>query len=201
MDATRFDALLRSLSSSPSRRDIARLVTGLAFGAAGAAAVAETEAKKKKCPACRTRRKGKCKKKKPDGTPCGNACKTCQNGACRPLPDGTSCGEDACAQCQNGACVVLADGSPCSPGHTCVNGVCPTCPAVAGGSNKAVGDPCNADTPEECSSGVCGCSFTACPCFCRNPDCAETGESCEGKGTLGCCVGLCQNGNPDVCIA
>jgi hypothetical protein len=51
MDATRFDDLLRSLTAASSRRAFARIVVGLAMGAAGAAAVTEAEAEKKTLPA------------------------------------------------------------------------------------------------------------------------------------------------------
>jgi hypothetical protein len=119
MDAIRFDALLSSLSTSPTRRGIARVLAGLTvtgalvpwFGVAG------TDAKKKK-------RKKKKKKKAVTPPPCIPNCagKACGDNGC-----GGSCGDcGTCRQCDNGTCKVALDGEPCSSG-SCVSGVCEAC--------------------------------------------------------------------------
>jgi hypothetical protein len=80
MDGFAFDALTRSLTSAGSRR---RALTGLVSGTLGlilAASVIDEAAAKKKCPPCKKRKKGKCKKKQPDGTACAGG--TCRGGSC-----------------------------------------------------------------------------------------------------------------------
>lgn len=82
MDATHFDAFSRSLTALGSRRSA--LATALA-GGLGTLATGSTEANKKKnCSPCEKRKKGKCKKKKPDGTVCAGG--TCQGGRCVASP-------------------------------------------------------------------------------------------------------------------
>jgi hypothetical protein len=126
MDATRFDALLRSLTVSPSRRAIARTLTALVVGGALGPAALETEAQKK-CGKCKKRKNGKCKPKQ-DGTKCGN-CKECKNGKCQNSTADTKCGEtpadEECGRCQDGSCVPVADGSFCPGfGTECKAGRC-----------------------------------------------------------------------------
>jgi hypothetical protein len=82
MDAARFDAFSRSLTALGSRRSA--LATALA-GGLGTLTIVSTEAKKKKkCSPCKKRKKGKCKKNKPDGTVCEDG--TCQGGRCVASP-------------------------------------------------------------------------------------------------------------------
>jgi hypothetical protein len=82
MDARLFDTLARAVTEARSRRGALAAVVGSALGVAG---LAETDAKKKKpCPPCKKRKKGKCKKKLPDGTGCRGG--TCQGGRCVASP-------------------------------------------------------------------------------------------------------------------
>jgi hypothetical protein len=215
MDATRFDALLRSLAVAPSRRGLARVVTALVFG--GALGAAALEAAAKTCPPCRNKNKqGQCKKKEPDGTPCGKCkacddgkcqpktngtpcgtCHWCQKGVCKPRQNGTKCGPGPCDACQEGACVTGPDGTVCGTNKVCNHGQC-ECEPVPAGNNKPVGAACDAEKPAECSSGVCGCSGSVCPCFCRENGCVGTGQVCGN--TFDCCEGLCLQGSPNTCI-
>jgi hypothetical protein len=75
MDATRFDALTRRITAGLSRhRSIGHLAP---LGLLGFASPNEVEAKKKKCPPCKQRKKGKCKTNLPDGTACpGGICQS-----------------------------------------------------------------------------------------------------------------------------
>src|SRR5262245_20305946 len=97
--------MLRSLASAASRRDV---LTGLASGALATLPLGpdgqDAAAKKKKtCPSCKKRQKGKCKQTLPDGTTCPGG--KCQGGACLPSsaePTCTpncsdrTCGNDGC---------------------------------------------------------------------------------------------------------
>src|SRR5215207_1530485 len=78
MDGSRFDALTQTLMAAGSRRRA--LVLALGGTLAPLLAQKETEAKKKKaCPPCKKRKKGKCKANLPDGMGCSGG--TCQGGA------------------------------------------------------------------------------------------------------------------------
>lgn len=79
MDAFRFDTLTRFLRTSGSRRHALGGLLGSLLGL-GRSRREATAAKKKPCPPCKKRKKGKCKKKLPNGTPCANG--TCQSGSC-----------------------------------------------------------------------------------------------------------------------
>src|SRR5215213_1050363 len=98
MDADRFDALSRSLTTARSRRGALASLLGGTLGLVG---LAETEAKKK-CPPCKKAKNGKCKKNRPDGTACPGG--ACQGGRCQPavnlLPGDPCPGQKPC----NGAC-------------------------------------------------------------------------------------------------
>lgn len=159
MDADHFDALAKSLSHGAIRR---RVVPGLLGGAlASLLAGLETGARpkksererdrvsdeKKKCPPCKKRKKGKCKKKKPDGTACPGG--TCRSGKChandgvcanpgtcgdRPPcgPSGTRC---SCVTTVEGEAFCMSEGlcnlqgctttSECPQGFACILGCCP----------------------------------------------------------------------------
>lgn len=131
MDAERFDTLLRALSTAPSRRGLTRAVAGLVLGGALGSRLAppETAAKKgggndgnknkkqKSCPPCKTKKDGKCKGNKPDGTACENGGQ-CQSGNCVPQaspPPADTCPRHTCCECYSLstnlpiACVSLAD--------------------------------------------------------------------------------------------
>lgn len=81
MDSHRFDALTTRLASGLSRRRSLGLLAGL--GASAGVFHDEASGKKKKkkpCPPCVGRKKGKCKKPLADGTACTGG--TCQGGQC-----------------------------------------------------------------------------------------------------------------------
>ena len=103
MDGTAFDSLARFLVGAASRRGFAaRLAAGLL---APALALADSDARAKRCGPCRRKnRKGRCKRKRPNGTPCG-ADKTCQQGACAAcLPGIAPCEPDRPFACCSGRC-------------------------------------------------------------------------------------------------
>jgi hypothetical protein len=113
MDIERFT---RVFAVTPSRREIARVLSGLAVaGLLGAAARGETEAHKKhkmkKCKPCQKKEHGKCRGPKPDGATCKKTGK-CFQGTCVPRP-----------KCQSAG---LEGGTCSTPGNdpTCCSGVC-----------------------------------------------------------------------------
>jgi hypothetical protein len=131
LDSLRFDCLTRALATAPSRRDLTRVLTGLALGG-GAAAARLADVNAKKCGPCKKKKHGKCKKKKPDDSPCNGEGK-CLNGTCNQPP---TCGglfqfcftDDECcsgdcpfnlAECRQGA----AD-TPCHNAGDCLSNVC-----------------------------------------------------------------------------
>jgi hypothetical protein len=146
MNSTKFDSLTASLSFRLGRRAGIGLLA--VMGLHELVPYREAQAKKQ-CPPCRKKKRGKCKKKLTDGTPCGTGGQ-CQGGACvgaapaplSPAPDYNVCtlscgiGEhqpcgpagSSCV-CVNrgegvGACVKLpqgasCDGSPCAAGEIC----------------------------------------------------------------------------------
>lgn len=155
MNESHFDALVRTLSvGSVTRRTLSRGLTGASIAASLFAFGWQDGDAKKRCPPCRRRKKGKCKKSLPDGAGCPGG--ACQSGSCiassalpltplpdppasnTPPPDTTQCGAADCPD--PGACRVRAcfdnvcapldqpNGASCgSDGETCLTGVC--CPA------------------------------------------------------------------------
>ena len=188
MDADRFDTLARTLTAAGSRRQalVATLGGGLSL-VLGAASVDEAGAKKR-CPPCKKRKLGKCKKKLPDGTACSGG--TCQAGACC-LPESP---ETTCA----GRCGTWP--------NTCRQTV--SCPPCAGGmyclANGSCAKICLAQ--EDCPAG-CGCPMSVeGPRHCvvlGTPSCALIPQVCTA--TAECPAGWhCQltgcpgpNGNPE----
>src|SRR5687768_15838555 len=119
MDADRFDALSRSLTDARSRRTALASLLGGTLGLVG---LTKTAAKKT-CPPCKKRKKGKCKKKKPDGSACAGG--TCQRGVCQPTPGpGDPCpGQTLC----DGVCISTDEcctRADCPAGSLCCNGAC-----------------------------------------------------------------------------
>jgi hypothetical protein len=140
MDKERFDAVARSLSTSPSRRTV--LGFALAGGLSALPNFFDAEARKK--------HKKKKKRKKKHCTP-SCASKTCGDNGC-----GGSCGPCDGGECQNGACVCPFE-RECSPGLCCANehicsfNECVACPVGA--------TPCN--FPQRCGKTSGGF-----PCVC-----------------------------------
>ena len=134
MDGQRFDNLVRSLRT---RRSIIGVVAGLA--ALHRVDRDATARCKKKCGPCKRCKKGKCRKKLPDGTPCLSG-GTCLSGRCC-VPD---CTDKPCNS--NDGC---GGDCTCEQGQACFSqtGTCGACPADAectdipcGGTR--LGDPC-----------------------------------------------------------
>lgn len=146
VEAERFEALLRQLSSASSRRKAARALAGLAFGSS--VLIRGTDAAAKRCGPCRKKKKGRCKGSKPNGAPCGGVCQECRGGACLARPDGSGCG--TCQECQNGSCVTAPDNTGCNGTGRCLGGTCiarPTChPSL---------ETCTPAGAASCCSGIC----------------------------------------------
>jgi hypothetical protein len=221
MDADRFDALVRSLSTTGSRRGLTRWLGGLTAGSLLAPLLAVAgAAKPKKC-------KPKCKGKQcgPDG--CKGKCGKCKQnesctkgGKCKCVPDctGKPCGAgNGCGgACQSGSC---------SAGKVCVRGACEgACPDTAtlcadecvdtDTDNQHCGlcdRPCTGDLT--CIAGTCDCaSGVKCGDECVDPlsdneHCGGCGTRCQGdltclSGNCGCasgtqCDSACVDTNSD----
>ncbi|MDQ2655123.1 MAG: hypothetical protein M3Z20_18990, partial [Chloroflexota bacterium] len=122
MDANGFDALARTLTDARSRRGA---LASLLAGTFGLAALTETAAKKKKpCPPCKKRKKGKCKAKLPDGTACESG--TCQGGRCvtHPCRDGIRNGNETDIDCGGGSCPRCINGQSCLSRNDCAGAYC-----------------------------------------------------------------------------
>ena len=146
MDGSHIDALARRLAATASRRGLlARLAPGLT-----ATATLASDGAAKSCPPCRKNKRGRCRKKRPDGTPCGNGGR-CSNGRCD---------HNACAQ----RCAGDPAPQPCGPaGASC------QCVSVVEGESACVkpqpGPACGTETV--CDPGqICGI-----PCTTYLPSC------------------------------
>ena len=135
MDRSAVDRLTKTLAEPHARRGLSRLLGGLAVGGPLALlGTTESAARKKRCPPCKTRKKGGCKGKRPDGTACAGG--TCQGGACVkcvPEPVTETCAGAPCGPSRTNTCgqVVVC---PCPSGLTCLpNGTCAR-PCVNAGS-------------------------------------------------------------------
>jgi hypothetical protein len=120
MDGHQFDQLLRTLVTS--RRSIAGLVL-VAGSAISGRELAEAR-KKKPCPPCKKRKKGKCKAKLPNGTLCAGG--TCQDGACSPpsCADGVKNGNETGVDCGGPDCPRCANGQTCESRDDCRSAMC-----------------------------------------------------------------------------
>lgn len=141
MDGSAFDDLTKTLTEPRSRRDAHRLVSGLAVGGLLAlVGVAEGTARKKKkpCPPCKKRKKGKCKVRLPEGTSCIDTAGqdgTCQEGRCVPSPtcsDGMKNGNESDVDC-GGSCGRCPNSKRCTGANDCASaycasGTCEFCP-------------------------------------------------------------------------
>ena len=143
MDASRLDALARSLTEPRPRRTLSRLLGGLALaGPLSLLGLADSEAKKKK----------KKKKKKR----CGNGETRCDDGCVNLQNDPKNCGD----------C-----GEECDVGQSCKLGECvDTCVPFCTGSEACCLAECVDLQTDAKNCGECGkaCSATE---FCRNGQC------------------------------
>ncbi len=173
MDEDTFDGIVRRLTSQPSRRHSLGLLGGLLTIPFLPHAVADAK-KKKPCPPCKKRKKGKCKKRLVDGTACSGG--SCQGGKCVPTTPATTTaipcpsGQGRCG----GACVDLrfdagncgACGRSCGAAD-CYNGVC-TC----------------AGTGAACP-GDCSCEKSEGPYVCTSPNATDPGCLSSDQCPLG----------------
>ena len=138
MDGSRFDSRIRSLTKVRSRRSALATVLGSALGLRGLAEAEAKTQKKKACPPCKTRKKGKCKGVLPNGAVCAGG--TCQSGICMataappvpppvaPLPrstctDGVRNGDETDIDC-GGSCARCVNGRRCAVSNDCASGLC-----------------------------------------------------------------------------
>lgn len=129
MDAPHFDALTRRLTIGLSRRRSLVLFGILGLGGLDSSDVAAKNKKKKRCPPCKKRKKGKCKGTLPDGAPCPGG--SCQGGRCQQgcLPTDQCCAADDCPLgflCCDGFCseTLFAAGAACTAGSRCCSNYC-----------------------------------------------------------------------------
>ena len=208
MDHHRFDTLTRSLTTTGSRRRALIMALSGALGVLGLVH-ADDAAAAKKCPPCKKRKQGKCKKKLPDGTACSGG--MCQSGSCVRTPSpppppsdctpecsGKDCGDDGCA----GVC------GSCTAPETCHDGTCcrPDCNGKDCGDDGCGGS-CGPCTGGTCQDGVCDCHdpFETCGGVCflrcsagvvRDPFtcvcCLSNETTCNAEpGSTQCCSGMC----------
>jgi hypothetical protein len=96
MNTTRAARLVRTLGATPTRRSVAQILAWLALGG-GLQPPAGASAGKRRCKPCQRKKHGKCRGKKPDGTPCRGD-RECCDGACKTrcapneLRDPATCG-------------------------------------------------------------------------------------------------------------
>jgi hypothetical protein len=151
MDAQRFDSLVKTLRTRRSALGLVASVSTLL-----GLVVDETAAKKckKKCGPCRLCKKGRCRKKIPDGTPCLSG-GTCLAGQCC-IPN---CAEQPCNSSDG-----CGGNCSCNRGQSCVSGTCEACP-----------------TDAECTDIPCGETRFGGPCRCTvsvdgQPACVSIGD-------------------------
>ena len=191
MDASEFDGFSRALGHATSRRKVAAIAIVSALGMPVVSSNVMAR-KKKTCPPCKKRKKGKCKAVLPDGSACTGG--TCQGGLCRaatspppPASPPASCPREqkACV----GGCIPVeqcCDNADCQvSGQVCTAGTC-HCPAalpeICGGACLAPCAPGHSRRPN-------------CTCCARpgSPWFVTTNECCSTNGELnqpGICAGF-----------
>ena len=200
MDSPHFDALTRRFTIVCSRRGLGLLA---ALSLRGLVASNPAAAKKKKrCPPCKRRKKGKCKGTLPNGTPCPGG--ACQGGSCRAVPcpgqkqcEGTCIPTDQCCTVEN--CSV-------DEGDLCCNGEC-TFDKLETGEACIFQDTCCSNYCQQVSnSGSRRCAAT-----CRGKGCGQDSDCCRGlrceqvgsfHGCGGCLdTGLVCDSDADCCFS
>jgi hypothetical protein len=183
MDAERFDTLARIISTAGSRRRAVATAVGGALTLFGLVDSHEAAAKKKKaCPPCKKRKKGKCKGKLPDGTGCpGGSCRAGSCIAASPPPP-PPCAATGCPYgdvCQGQVCVNCL-GAPCVNNGQCCTNFCAAftaCACAFGNFGPDFGCTSNA----QCCNGSCNLATGKC-------DCDPAGSPCTDSST---CCGTC----------
>src|SRR5215204_2583176 len=190
MEASRFDALARTLAAGTPRRSLLTIAGG-AFAAllapfssnaaAGCQKVGQTCVKNKACCRGARCRHGHCR--------CKKGWKECsQDGLCRDLAsDANHCG--GCAQsCASGCCA----GGSCRP--KCGAGCCADCFIEAVGANTVPGTEACCAASSVCSSGTGDPADDLC-CW-PNEDCIGGKCCCDGcEGTVVCGGKCCPSGS------
>jgi hypothetical protein len=157
MDEDRFDALSRIIGTPGSRRRAVATALGGVLILLGLADPDDAPARKK-CPSCKRRKHGRCKKKKPDGAVCPGG--KCEGGRCVVVPpppcqgkaDGTSCG--GIQQCSGGVCATPPGcrNLICLSPIQCCSGFCNPSPQDTCALSNS-GQSCS--VAADCSSGNC----------------------------------------------
>ena len=203
MDADRFDALSRSLTTAGSRR---RALAGLFSGTLGLFSAWDNEATAKNCKKLKNKKKRKkclaktlpssptctpnCDRKVCGDDGCGGSCgscvapETCQSGRCGCVPNCTNrvCGSDGCTgSCGTGTCPT--SGQSCTAAGQCV---CPTdAPDICGGACRATCAQTQARNP-----GTCGCCLRN-TSFCNlNDNQCCSGHCIDNPAFFPTCAGL-----------
>lgn len=190
MDSTQFDDLLRAIAARSSRRGIVASLVGSLVGILPLPP-GTREAEAKKCPPCRKKRDGRCKKKRPNGTQCGGPCKECHEGDCVDKANGASCGTGklcAAGNCVTGQGTCAVGDDHCAAGNAACNGVGSSecaCLTTTSGVTRCVhqgrlGDCGGCDSDDDCAvhgpeafcvdigHGTCGCPPDQ-PAWCMRP--------------------------------
>jgi hypothetical protein len=181
MDHDRFDTVTRALAAGASRRG---LLTRLTMGVLAALLLARGshDVEAKPCPPCRKKKKGRCKGRKPNGTPCENGRGVCQSGSCG-----------------------CAGGSVCARNEVCQGGICfpkGTCPQGAQACVPETGTKCgldcfcvqSAEGNTVCieSAGLCGAIPVGCDSKETCSSCQTSADCASGQACIdisGCCEG------------
>jgi hypothetical protein len=192
MDADRFDNLLRSLSTTPTRRRVMHLLSGTALASLLTLSTGGTDAKKKggkKTKKCKGKEKvtichkgqtiqvSNCALKvhqkhgdKVGECPCVPQCAA--TNACGDNGCGVSCGSCRADQtCSGTTCA-------CPPGQEESGGVCGTRPNCIPKTQVCTGGPTNCCS-DSCPGTVCACSQTG-------EDCLTTTDCCIQVPALTC---------------
>jgi hypothetical protein len=166
MDGSHFDRLTKTFIEPHSLRGLSRrrglgLLT--ATGLLGLVSPDAAAKKKKPCPPCKKRKKGKCKANLPDGAGCPGG--SCQSGSCSAAPSdlcaGVVCGAvpNGTSGCVGGACVIVS----CDAAYrNCQGGVADGCETRIGGNlehcgacDRACPGQGDANMTVRCAGGKC----------------------------------------------
>jgi hypothetical protein len=226
MDADRFDALARALTTRRSRRTTLGTLLGGALPGASLETLAErhksevTAASRVCRPAgtackhgrqCCTKKclsSGKCSCNADDPCPRpANPCKkaVCSSGRCiirnnACQSEGKVCCDKACVDTQNDPNHCGTCGNTCLTREVCTQGgcLCESGKEVCGAA--CVSSCCNQGVEEDCAGGQTCCSGHGCRDLQTDKDhCGECGASCVPDTFTDCVLGECKCGNDPAC--